>query len=152
MPSDAHTTASLDAAARAVRDTPGLATASRKLVADGNRRRQLHEKITRFAQHSNDVLGRWAAVMLNADAYADVIDRHVELAADVAGLGSLLDYFEPADNDRGRRRKTQSNAAIQIQGEYDDDWLAGRLLTRSATGVPGLSQGLPGPLRGGGGG
>ena len=128
MPSDAHTAASLDAAARAVRDTPGLATAIRKLVADGNRRRQLHEKITRFAQHSDDVLGRWAAVMLNADAYADVIDRHVELASDVAGLGSLLDYFEPADDGSGRRRKSQSNAAIQIQGEYDDDWLAGRVV------------------------
>ncbi len=129
MPSDARTTASLDAAARAVRDTPGLATAIRTLVADGNRRRQLHEKITRFAQHSDDVLGRWAAVMRNADAYADVIDRHVELASDVAGLGSLLDYFEPADDDSGRRRKSQNNAAIQIQGEYDDDWLADRVVT-----------------------
>jgi hypothetical protein len=128
MPSDAHTTASLDAAARAVADTPGLATAIRTLVADCNRRRQLHEKITRFAQHSDDVLGRWAAVMLNADAYADVIDRHVELASDVAGLGSLLDYYEPADDDSGRRRKGQSNPAIQIQGEYDDDWLAGRVV------------------------
>jgi hypothetical protein len=128
MPSDAHTTASLDAAARAVADTPGLATAIRTLVADCNRRRQLHEKITRFAQHSDDVLGRWAAVMLNAGAYADVIDRHVELASDVAGLGSLLDYYEPADDDSGRRRNGQSNPAIQIQGEYDDDWLAGRVV------------------------
>ena len=129
MPSDAHTTASLDAAARAVRDTPGLAEAIRTLVADRGRRRQLHEKITRFAQHSGDVLGRLAAVMLNADAYADVIDRHVELASDVAGLGSLLDYYEPADDDSGRRRKSQNNAAIQIQGAYDDDWLAGRVVT-----------------------
>lgn len=127
MPSDAHTT-SLDAAARAVAGTPGQATAIRTLVADCDRRRQLHEKITRFAQHSDDVLGRWAAVMLNADAYADVIDRHVELASDVAGLGSLLDYYEPTDDDSGRRGKGQSNPAIQIQGEYDDDWLAGRVV------------------------
>ncbi len=128
MPADAYTTASMDAGARAARDTAGLAEAIRELVADGRRRRLLHEKITRFATHSDDVLGRWAAVMLNADAYADVIDRHVELASDVAGLGSLLDYFEPADDGSGRRRKSQSNAAIQIRGEYDDDWLAGRVV------------------------
>jgi hypothetical protein len=128
MPSDAHTTASLDAAAHAVRDTAGLAEAIRSLVADGGRRRQLHEKITRFAQHGDEMLGRWAAVMLNADAYADVIDRHVEFTADVAGLASLLDYYEPADEDSRRRRKSQSNTAIQIQGEYDDDWLVGRVV------------------------
>jgi hypothetical protein len=128
MPSDAHTMASMDAAARAVRDTARLAEAIRELVADGDRRRLLHEKITRFATHSDDLLGRWAAVMLNADAYADVIDQHVELAADIAGLASLLDYFEPADDDSARRRKSQSNAAIQIQGEFDDDWLADRVV------------------------
>ena len=127
MPSDAHTMASMDAAARAVRDTARLAEAIRELVADGDRRRLLHEKITRFASHSDDLLGRWAAVMLNADAYADVIDQHVELAADIAGLASLLDYFEPTDDD-GRRRKSQSDAAVQIQGEFDDDWLADRVV------------------------
>jgi hypothetical protein len=123
MPADAHTTASMDAGARAVRDTAGLAEAIRELVADSDRRRLLHEKITRFASHSDDLLGRWAAVMLNADAYADVVDRHVELAVDIAGLGSLLDYFEPTDGDSARRRKSQSDAAIQIQGKFDDDWL-----------------------------
>jgi len=128
MPSDGQTPASMDAAARAVRDTPRLAEAIRGLVADGDRRRRLHDKITRFAAHCDEVLGRWAAVMLNADAYADVIDRHVELAADIAGLGSLLDYFEPADDDPGQRRKGQSNAAIQIQGDFDDEWLTDRVV------------------------
>ncbi len=128
MPSDAQTPASMDAAARAVRDTPRLAEAIRGLVADGDRRRRLHDKITRFAAHCDEVLGRWAAVMLNAHAYADVIDRHVELAADIAGLGSLLDYFEPADDDPGQRRKGQSNAAIQIQGDFDDEWLTDRVV------------------------
>jgi hypothetical protein len=128
MPPDAHTTASIDAAALAVRDTPRLAEAIRDLVADDDRRRLLHEKITRLAQHSDDVLSRWATVMLNADAYADVIDRHVELAADIAGLGSLLDYFEPTDIDSGRRLKGQSNAAVQIEGEFDDDWLVDRVV------------------------
>jgi hypothetical protein len=129
MPSDAYTTASIEAGARAARDTPRLAGAIRELVADGDRRRLLHEKITRLAGHSDDLLGRWAGVMLNADAYADVVDRHVELASDLAGLGSLLDYFESADDDGARRRKSRSDAAIQIQGEFDDDWLADRVVT-----------------------
>jgi hypothetical protein len=128
MPPDAYTTTSLDAGTRAVRDTPRLAEAIRELVGDDDRRRVLHEKIARFATRIDDVLGRWAAVMLNEAVYADVIDRHVELAADVAGLGSLLDYFEPTDDDRGRRRKGQSNAAIQFTGEFDDDWLADRVV------------------------
>jgi hypothetical protein len=128
MPPDAYTTASIEAGARAARDTPRLAEAIRELVTDGGRRRLLHEKITRLAGRSDDVLGRWAAVMLNADPYADVLDRHVELAAGLAGLGSLLDYFEPADDDGARRRKSRINATTQIEGEFDDDWLADRVV------------------------
>ncbi len=30
---------------------------------------------------SDEIVSRWAPVMLNADAYAEIIDRHVELAA-----------------------------------------------------------------------
>jgi hypothetical protein len=140
MPADAFTTASIEAGARAARDTPRLTEAVRAMVADDDRRRLLHEKIAHFAQHSDDVLARWAAVMLNADAYADVIDRHVELASDLAGLGSLLDYFEPIENDAIRRRTGRSNAAIQIQGEFDDDWLAHRVVAITQLAVE-LDQG-----------
>jgi hypothetical protein len=54
------------------------------------------------------------AVMLSADAYADLIDRHVELASDLAGLGSLLDFFEPTEEDAVRRRRGRSNAAVPV--------------------------------------
>jgi hypothetical protein len=132
MPADAYTKASLDAGTRAVRDTPRLAEAIRQLVADGDRRRLLHEKIARFANHTDDLLGRWAAVLLNAEAYAEVIDRHVELATELDALGSLLDYFEPTDDDRWRRRESQSNPAVQwipeLEHEFDDDWLADRVV------------------------
>ena len=80
-----HSAASIDAGARAVRDTCALAEALRELVADEDRRRLLHAGINRCATRSNEILGRWAAVMLNADAYAQLIDRHVELASGVAG-------------------------------------------------------------------
>lgn len=132
MPSDAYTKASIDAGTRAVRDTPRLAEAIRQLVADGDRRRLLHEKIARFANHTDDVLARWAAVLLNAEAYAGVIDRHVELARELDALRSLLDYFEPTDDDRWRRRESQSNPAVQwipeLEHAFDDDWLADRVV------------------------
>jgi hypothetical protein len=132
MPSDAYTKASIDAGTLAVRDTPRLAEAIRQLVADGDRRRLLHEKIARFANHTDDVLAQWAAVLLNAEAYAEVIDRHVELATELDALRSLLDYFEPTDDDRWRRRESQSNPAVQwipeLEHEFDDDWLADRIV------------------------
>jgi hypothetical protein len=127
MPSDASQAVSIDAGARVVQDTPRLLAAIRELVADGERRRLLHEEIAHSVNHSDEVLGRWAAVMLNADAYAEVIDRHVELASDVAWLGSLLDHFEPTE-DLARRRKARSSLAVQLEGANDGDWLADRLV------------------------
>jgi hypothetical protein len=127
LPSDAMTTVSIDAAARVVRDTARLSEAIRALIADGHRRRLLDDEVARWVRHSDEVLGRWASVMLNADAYAEVLDRHVELASDVAWLGSLLDYSEPIEEE-GRRRKGRSSAAVQIAGEIDDEQLAERLV------------------------
>jgi hypothetical protein len=135
MPSDAYTKASIEAGTRAVRDTPRLAEAIRQLVAVGDRRRLLHEKIARFANHTDDVLARWAAVLLNAEVYAEVIDRHVELARELDALRSLLDYFEPTDDDRWRRRESQSNPAVEwipeLEHEFDDEWLADRVVPSS---------------------
>ena len=78
--------------------------------------------------HNDEVLGRWAAVMLNADAYAEVVDRHVELAGSLAWLGSLLDQSEPSDGDELRWQRARSNPAVQITGDIDDDRLAQRLV------------------------
>jgi hypothetical protein len=128
MPSDADPAASLDRGARAVRDTPRLAEAIRELVAAGDQRRLLHAGINRSASASNDMLGRWAGVMLTADAYAQLIDRHVELASDVAWLSSLLDQFEPIDDDRRRHRRSQNSPAVQIVGEIDDKRLIDRVV------------------------
>jgi hypothetical protein len=67
-------------------------------------------------------------VMLNADAYAEIVDRHVELASDVAWLGSLLDSSESPD-DSVRRRRSRSSPAVQIEGEVDDERLTDRIVT-----------------------
>src|ERR1700757_3972497 len=90
IPPDASP-AAIDAAAPVVRDTPRLTAAVHGLVTDADRRRVLRDHVVRLVVHNDEVLGRWAGVMLNADAYAEVVDRHVELAGGVAWLGSLLE-------------------------------------------------------------
>ncbi len=128
MPADVTDAASIDAAAEAVHDTQRLKDAVRDAVGDEARRRRLHESIGAFVTHGDELLGRWAAVMLNADAYAEIVDRHVELASDVAWLGSLLDSSESPD-DSATRRRSRSSPAIQIEGEVDDERLTDRIVT-----------------------
>jgi hypothetical protein len=129
MPADANQLAAIDAAADVVRDTPRLAKAVRALIADAGRRRTLRDHIARLVVHNDEVLGRWAAVMLGAGAYAEVVDRHVELAGSLAWLGSLLDQPEPSDGDQLRWHRARSNPAVQFSGDMDDDRLAQRLVT-----------------------
>ena len=62
--------------------------------------------------------------MLNADVYAEVIDRRVELAGDLAWMSSLLG-FELAEDD-GRTRKGRSHPAALIEGPLDDELLVQR--------------------------
>jgi hypothetical protein len=128
MPADADPAAAIDAAALVVCDTPRLTKAVHGLLADPDRRRVLRDHVARLVVHNDEVLGRWAAVMLNADAYAEVVDRHVELAESLAWLGSLLDQSEPSDGDELRWDRARSNPAVQITGDMEDDRLAQRLV------------------------
>jgi hypothetical protein len=129
MPAHANPPAAIDAAALVVRDTPRLATAVHGLLSDADRRRVLRDRVARVVVHNDEVLGRWAAVMLNADAYAEVVDRHVELASGLAWLGSLLDQSAPGDDDDQLRwHRARSNPAVQITGEMDDDRLVPRIV------------------------
>jgi hypothetical protein len=86
----------------------------------------LHDEIVRLADHCDEVLGRWASVILNADVYAEALDRHVELAVRSGVAWRLLDHFEPSD-DRWRWRKGRSHPAAQIEPEFDGDRLADRV-------------------------
>jgi len=133
MPSDPYATegdvlaaaTSIDAGSSAVRDRDRLTAALRQLVAHADKRKRLHDKVTTLLEHNDAVLGRWAAVMLNADMYAEVIDRHVELAGDLAWASSLLG-LELADDD-ARTRKARSHPAALIEGPLDDELLTQRL-------------------------
>jgi hypothetical protein len=130
MPADANPATAIDEAARVVRDTPRVTSAVRGLLADADRRRVLRDQVARMVVYNDEVLGRWAGVMLNADAYAEVVDRHVDLAGSLAWLGSLLERLEPSEGDQLRRHKARSNPAVQITGDdMDDDRLAQRLVS-----------------------
>jgi len=118
---------SIDAGAALVRDTPQLRAALRAILDDAGGRASLHAEIGFLAEHCDEVLGRWAAVMLNAEEYAEVLDRHVELVGDITWIAALLDSSDPPDDTR-RQRRARSSPAIQLQSELSGDWLADRIV------------------------
>jgi hypothetical protein len=118
---------SVEANGRTVRDTPRLAAAVRETIANDVLLRGLHEEVALLAAHNDEVLGRWATVMLNADVYAEVIDRHVELASDISWLIGLLDNADPPEDHR-RQRRAHTSPAVQIEGQITGEELADRIV------------------------
>src|SRR6476660_1878364 len=59
----------LAAGSEAVGDTPRLAAAVDDMLASGDRREELHRLILRLLDHGQEVLGRWAGVMVNSGTY-----------------------------------------------------------------------------------
>jgi hypothetical protein len=127
LPPEALRPESVDANRRTVRDTPRLAAAVRVAIAGDDLRRGLREEIAVLANHTDVVLGRWATVMLNADVYAEVIDRHVELAGDISWLIALLDNSDPPEDVR-RQRRARSSPVVEIAGGIAGDTLADRIV------------------------
>jgi hypothetical protein len=116
----------IDAGSAAVRDTERLTAALGVLVTDADRQKRLRKEIATFVEHNDAVLGRWAAVMLNADAYAEVLDRHVELAGDLTWLGALLERGSTDDDQAARR--TRSHPAAMIEGPLNKDQVVQRMV------------------------
>jgi hypothetical protein len=78
----------LAAGSGAVRDTPRLAAAMDEILARTDRREQLHRLNSRLVADGQNLLGRWADVMVNSGKYAEIMDGHVELYSRLTG-GSL---------------------------------------------------------------
>jgi hypothetical protein len=65
----------LAAGSQAVHDTPGLNTAMKEVFASPDRREQLHRRLVDLMGHGQEVLGRWADVVVNSGTYAEIVDR-----------------------------------------------------------------------------
>jgi hypothetical protein len=118
----------LAAASEAVLDTPRLAAAMDEMLASADRREQLHRLITRLLRHGEEVLGRWADVMVNSGTYAEIVDRHVELYSRLYWWGSVLDESEPLEEHLSRPRLSRLSPATQTSGPVEDEWLRDNLV------------------------
>jgi hypothetical protein len=111
-----------------VHDTPRLAAAMDGMLANADRREQLHRLIARLLGHGQEVLGRWATVMVNSGAYAEIIDRHVELYSRLYWWGSVLDESDPLEEHLSRPRLSRVSPATQASGPIEDEWLRDNLV------------------------
>jgi hypothetical protein len=118
----------LAAGSEAVRDTPRLAAAMDEMLARADRREQLHRLIAELLDHSQELLGRWAGVMVNSGTYAEIVDRHVELYSRLYWWGSVLDQSEPLDEHLRRPRLSRVSPATQAVGPVEDEWLRDNLV------------------------
>ena len=119
----------LAAGSKAVRDTPRLAAAMDEMLASGDRREQLHRLITGLLGHGQEVLGRWAGVMVNSRTYAEIVDRHVELYSRLYWWGSVLDESDPLEEHLSRPKLSRISPATQASvGPVEDEWLRDNLV------------------------
>jgi len=118
----------LAAGSATVFDTPRLASAMDEMLASPDRREQLHRLIIRLRAHGQEVLGRWAAVMVNSGTYAEIIDRHVELYSRLYWWGSVLDESHPLEEHLNRPRLSRLSPATQASGPVEDEWLRDNLV------------------------
>jgi hypothetical protein len=119
---------SIEAGAMNIRDTERLHTALRSSLGDEGARPRLCDQIAFLADHADEVLGRWANVMLNAEVYAEIVDRHVELAGDIAWIDGVPERLRPYQENSRRYRRSRSSAAIQIESDLSPAWLADRIV------------------------
>jgi hypothetical protein len=120
--------AALLAGSEAVRDTPRLAAAMDEVLASADRREQLHRLIAQLLGHGQEVLGRWADVMVNSGTYAEIVDRHVELYSRLYWWGSVLDESDPLEEHLSRPRLSRVSLATQTRGPIEDAWLRDNLV------------------------
>jgi hypothetical protein len=118
----------LAAGSEAVRDTPRFAAAIDEVLASADRREQLHRLIVELLGHAQEVLGRWADMMVTSGTYAEIVDRHVELYSRLYWWGSVLDETEPLDEHLGRPRLSLISPATQASGPVEDEWLRDNLV------------------------
>jgi hypothetical protein len=111
-----------------VRDTPRLSAAIDALLANVEQREKLHRLIVSLLAAGEEVLGRWADVMVNSGTYAEIVDRHVELYSRIYWWGSVLDESDPLAENMDRPKLSRVSPATQTTGPVDDAWFRENLV------------------------
>jgi hypothetical protein len=99
-----------------------------EMLASADRRQQLHRLIAGLLRQSQELLGRWAGVMVNSGTYAEIVDRHVELYSRLYWWGSVLDESEPLEEHLSQPRLSRISPATQAVGPVEDVWLRDNLV------------------------
>ena len=128
VPDEELVDGALAVATEAVLDTPRLTAAIDDMLAGRDGREQLHRLIAELHGHGQEVLGRWADVMVNSGTYAEIVDRHVELYSRLYWWGSVLDESEPLEEHLNRPRLSRLSPATQTSGPVEDEWLRDNLV------------------------
>ena len=116
-------------ASTVVRDTPRVTLAMDEMLADAERRQQVHRLIAQLLSEAQEVLGRWAGVMVSSGRYAEIVDRHVELYSRLYWWGSVLDESDPLEEHLTRPRLSRVSPATQAAvGPVEDEWLRDNLV------------------------
>jgi hypothetical protein len=111
-----------------VLDTPRLTSAMDELLASAEGREKLHRLIAGLHGQGQEVLARWADVMVNSGTYAEIVDRHVELYSRLYWWGSVLDESDPLEEHLDRPRLSRLSPATQTSGPVEDEWLRDNLV------------------------
>jgi hypothetical protein len=128
VPEEELVDGALAIATEAVRDTPRLSAAIDEKLASPDGREQLHRLISELHGHGQNVLGRWANVMVNSGIYAEIVDRHVELYSRLYWWGSVLDESDPLEEHLNRPRLSRLSPATQTSGSVEEEWLRANLV------------------------
>jgi hypothetical protein len=118
----------LAAGSEAVLETSRLSAAMNEMLASADRREQLHRLIADLLAGGQEVLGRWAGVMVNSGTYAEIVDRHVELYSRLYWWGSVLDESDPLEEHLSRPKLSRLSPATQTTGPIEDEWLRDNLV------------------------
>jgi len=118
----------LIAGSRAVHDTPRLTAAMGEILAAPDRRGQLHRLLLDLVGHGQEVLGRWADVMVSSGDYAEIIDRHVELYSRLYWWSTVFSESDPLEEHLSRPRLSRVSLATVTAGPIEDEWLRDNLV------------------------
>src|SRR5262249_41692131 len=123
VPDEELVDGALSTATQAVLDTPRFTPAIDDMLPDPDGRERLHRLIAELHGHGQEVLGRWADVLVNSGTYAEIVDRHVELYSRLYWWGSVLDESDPLEEHLNRPRLSRLSPATQTTGPVEEEWL-----------------------------